>query len=65
MFASANPLVRHLALAVALKLAVLLALWWVFVRDSRVDVDATRAAHHLSTAAAAGALPSAPTGAQP
>lgn len=31
---------RHLALAVALKLMVLLALWWFFVRDQRVSPDA-------------------------
>lgn len=40
-------LVRHLAVAVALKLAVLAALWWVFVRDERVSVDAAAAAARL------------------
>lgn len=40
-------LVRHLAIAVALKLVVLAALWWAFVRDERVSVDAEAAAAHL------------------
>jgi 4-amino-4-deoxy-L-arabinose transferase-like glycosyltransferase len=40
-------LVRHLAIAVALKLAVLAALWWAFVRDERVSVDAAATAAHL------------------
>jgi hypothetical protein len=44
-----SRLVRHLALAVALKLVVLGALWWVFVRDGRVDVDASRAAARIAT----------------
>jgi hypothetical protein len=44
-----SALVRHLALAVALKLIVLAALWWGFVRDERVDVDASRAAAHIAT----------------
>ena len=41
-------LARHLAIAVALKLAVLAALWWAFVRDERVSVDAAATAAHLS-----------------
>lgn len=32
-------LVRHLVIAVALKLALLAALWWLFVRDARVSVS--------------------------
>jgi len=31
---------RHLAIAILFKLTVLIGLWCVFVRDSRVDVDA-------------------------
>ena len=49
-------LVRHLKLAVVLKVAVLLALWWAFVRDARVPVDAEAARLHLSPAP----LPAAP-----
>lgn len=41
-------LTRHLALAVALKLALLATLWWCFVRDEQVNVDASAAAAHLS-----------------
>ncbi|MFZ2388310.1 MAG: cytochrome oxidase putative small subunit CydP [Polaromonas sp.] len=32
-------LVKKLALALVIKLAVLTALWWGFVRDQRVAVD--------------------------
>lgn len=45
-------LVRHLVIAVAVKLVVLIALWWAFVRDDRVTVDIEQAAAHLGTAAA-------------
>jgi len=37
---SDKSLVRKLALVLVLKLAVLVALWWVFVRDQRVLVNA-------------------------
>lgn len=33
-------LLRNLAIALLIKLAVLSILWWVFIRDSRVSVDA-------------------------
>ncbi len=36
-------LLRHLVLAVLIKLAAVMALWWMFVRDARVEVDAERA----------------------
>lgn len=42
-------LVHHLALAVALKLAVITALWFAFVQDARVVVGAEQAAAHLGT----------------
>ncbi|MCO7579934.1 MULTISPECIES: cytochrome oxidase putative small subunit CydP [Pseudomonas] len=32
---------RHLLLAVLIKLAVLTVLWWLFIRDTHVSVDAT------------------------
>jgi hypothetical protein len=41
--------VHHLALAVALKLAVITALWFAFVQDARVVVGAEQAAAHLGT----------------
>ena len=44
-------LLRHLAIAVAVKLAVLVALWWVFVHDARVHVDPDRAAAHIGASA--------------
>ncbi|HSQ71913.1 MAG TPA: hypothetical protein VLM87_05780 [Rubrivivax sp.] len=43
-----------------LKLVVLTALWWTFIRDVRVEVDTERAAAHVGTAAV---LPSATPGA--
>ena len=36
---SDQTLLRKLALVLVLKLAILLALWWVFVRDQGVHVD--------------------------
>lgn len=72
MKAARDPLVRHLAIAVALKLAVLCALWWTFIRDERVGVDIDRAAAHLVVSGApASALANAssrttpPSGARP
>ncbi|WP_341891651.1 cytochrome oxidase putative small subunit CydP [Variovorax sp. YR752] len=43
---------RHLVIAVALKLLVLIALWWAFVRDDRIAIDVERAASHLGSATA-------------
>ncbi len=43
-------LVRHLVIAVALKLLVLFGLWWAFVRDDRVGVDSEQAAAHIGAA---------------
>ncbi|WP_316680451.1 cytochrome oxidase putative small subunit CydP [Ralstonia flaminis] len=40
-------LLRHLLVIVTIKVMVLGALWWVFVRDVRVPVDAERAADRL------------------
>ena len=65
MKADHDTLVRHLALAVALKLVVLSALWWAFVRDERVCVDGDRAAAHLGSPVDAIPLPSLPSGATP
>jgi len=61
----ASPLLRHLATAVVVKLLVLTVLWWAFIRDGRVGVDAERAAAHLGAPVDAKPLPSAPSGAQP
>jgi hypothetical protein len=55
-----NPLARHLAVVVALKLAVLTALWWAFVRDDRIAVDPDTAAAHLTTARGATSSAGAP-----
>jgi hypothetical protein len=63
MKATQDRLVRHLVIAVALKLVVLTGLWSAFVRDERVGVDADRAAAHLGTVVDARPLPSAPVSA--
>lgn len=39
---------RHLLIAVLVKVAVLAVLWWVFVRDAGVSVDAGRIAEAFS-----------------
>ncbi len=45
-------LIQKLAIVLVFKLAVLLALWWVFVRDARVPVDGNSvAAQFLQSAA--------------
>jgi cytoskeletal protein RodZ len=43
-----SRLVRHLVWVVVIKLIVLVALWWWFVRDQRVTLDATAAAQHVA-----------------
>jgi hypothetical protein len=40
-------LLRHLVIAVTVKLALLTALWWLFVRDDRVHVDADQTAAQM------------------
>lgn len=46
-----HRLVRHLIVAVLVKLALLAGLWWFFVRDLGVPVDPGTAAAHLVTPA--------------
>ena len=48
---SDKNLVNKLAIAVVLKLAILLALWWVFVRDQRLTVDVNSVAAQFLTRA--------------
>ena len=60
-----DALIRHLVIAVVLKLAVLVVLWWVFVRDERVSVDVERAAIHLGAGTDATPSPTATRGVQP
>ncbi len=47
MSPSDSALVRKLVIAVILKLLVLLALWWAFIREQRVEVDGRAAAAHV------------------
>ena len=63
MSSAERRLVRHLAIAIVLKLAVLAALWWAFVRDDRVGVDAEAAAAHVDAGTPdAGVRAMTPTG---
>ncbi|MDI3490496.1 MAG: hypothetical protein RBS10_05810 [Thauera propionica] len=36
---SDQGLLRHLTLVVVIKLALITALWWAFIRDAKVTVD--------------------------
>ena len=45
-----HRLLRHLAIAIVLKLIVLLALWWLFFRGASVTVDSERAAEKITGA---------------
>ncbi len=51
-------LLQHLALAIGVKLVLLAALWWAFVRDERLPVGPDAAAAHLGAS-------SSPAGEQP
>ncbi len=42
-----QTLIRKLVIAVVIKLLVLFALWWGFIREQRVDVDGISAADHV------------------
>ena len=41
---------KELTIILIVKIAAISALWWCFVRDTRVAVDSTSAARHLGTA---------------
>jgi len=47
MTAADRRLLRGLASAVLVKLLLLAGLWWGFIRDARVQVDAEAAAAHV------------------
>ena len=47
MNAQDRSLTRKLAIALAIKLLVLVGLWWGFVREQRVPVDTDTAATQL------------------
>jgi len=48
MTSSERRLLLHLAIAIAIKLVLLIGLWFVFVRDNRVVVDSEKIAQKLS-----------------
>ncbi len=48
---SDQGLLRHLVVVVLIKLALITALWWVFIRDARVTVDSSAMAAQVSTSA--------------
>ena len=41
-------LLRHLVVVVLIKLALITALWWAFIRDARVSVDSSTMAAQVS-----------------
>lgn len=57
MTSAESRLLRHLIIAVVVKVAVLAALWWVFVQDHRVPTGAERTADHVAGSLS---LPGAP-----
>ena len=57
---SDQTLVKKLAIVLVLKLAVLVALWWFFVRDQRVPVDGNSVASQFLTPAPTSAIESKP-----
>lgn len=44
-------LVRHLAIAIVIKIMLLIALWFIFIRDARVHLDADQVVQKFSQAA--------------
>ena len=60
-----RTLVRKLATVLVIKLAVLVALWWGFVRDQRVPVDVDAAASQMLGAKLAPAPTSTTPGEHP
>jgi len=48
---------RHVAILLALKFSLLAALWWGFVRDARLDPDASQVAEAVLRAAPAPEAP--------
>lgn len=49
-------LLKKLGVVILLKLFLLTGLWWMFIRDERVPVDAERAAHAIIGDASATAV---------
>ncbi|WP_153117441.1 cytochrome oxidase putative small subunit CydP [Rhodocyclus tenuis] len=50
-------LVKDIVFVVIVKLLAIAALWWYFVRDARISVDAPMAADHLGASASPAKLP--------
>lgn len=44
-------LLRHLAMAIVIKLVLLAGLWWGFVRDHRMAIDNDAVAIHVASPA--------------
>ena len=42
-----HPLLHQLAWAIVIKLLLLTAIWWFFLADQKVEVDAEQASSHL------------------
>ncbi|WP_114649437.1 cytochrome oxidase putative small subunit CydP [Pseudothauera hydrothermalis] len=48
MLASDRKLLREIVVVVVLKLVLIAALWWGFIRDHKVEVDSARMAVHAA-----------------
>jgi hypothetical protein len=57
MSPSDKRLLRHLAIAVLIKLVLLTALWWLFIRDARVSVDVDDVAGKINSTMSAQVIP--------
>ncbi len=50
---SDRQLLRRLAFAIAIKLALITAIWWMFIRDVRVHVESDEMAQRVTQASLA------------
>jgi hypothetical protein len=58
MTASDTRLIRHLCIAIAVKLVLLAVIWWFFFRASDAHIDTDLAAAHVAgTSSGLGAKP--------
>ena len=47
MTPSSRPLIQHLTAVIVVKMVLLTAIWWLFIRDARVDVTVEGAASRI------------------
>jgi hypothetical protein len=47
MTQSSRPLIQHLTAVIVVKMVLLTAIWWLFIRDAREDVTVEGAASRI------------------